>query len=421
MLCIVPDSSPEMLCIVPDSSPEKMIVDEDESLDNQEHQGHVSVDEEFSQTESQSICFNTDDNVCEDEEMNSDTIVDHLEILNSEIIESVENTESSARGMLFYEIHSSTEKMVVDEDELPNLYNKIQPSLENQEHPKQLRIEEEFSQTESQSMSTNSDFITQSGSEIISLNFEHISATVDDVIKDEELNSDNTVEFLDDTSDSESEKSLISIYQLRDDESTSQLSPKSDESVEVLTKEYKISMELTDDDETMDQLCSECEIPVERITDENQTSPNYSNLEDHLQEINHNCDKKDYIHDNNNIAGFCTIELNNHQNTFNNGSYKPITGDFVEAYVNYIRSEAIPATKQVNEMHLPFDVVMSPPSTPDSTSQPVAVTKKRGRPKGSKNQKKPSVRTVPTVVERFVVHSLNYMISKHNHLHLCVI
>ena len=34
----------------------------------------------ITQIESQRILFNTDDNVCENEEMNSDTFVDHLEI-----------------------------------------------------------------------------------------------------------------------------------------------------------------------------------------------------------------------------------------------------------------------------------------------------------------------------------------------------
>ncbi|CAO1313228.1 unnamed protein product [Diamesa tonsa] len=434
------ESNPsEMLCFVPESSPKKMIVDDDEltnlynkthqSLDNQEHQELKSDDEEFSQTESQSINSNSDlitqsisestslnfeqisdseDEISEDEEFNLDTIVDHNGNSKIEMLDSEEKTESSAGELLCCGLDSNHEKMIVDEDELPNLYNNAHPSLENQEPPGQSTMEEECSQTESQSTNSHSDLITHSVSKI--MGFEQVSATGDDVSKDE----DTIVEFLDDTSDSDSEKSLISVYQLNDeyDETASQFSQKLDETVEEL-EEYKISVEqLTEDckivsivrmdeehDDAMEQLSSECDIPVERINDEMT-----NDYEEHLQEMKRNCDKNEYIHDNNNIAGFRAIEMNNYQKISKHNSYNPATGDYIEAYVNYVNSETIPATNQ--DLLLPLDFVMSPPSTPDSTSQPkIAVIKKRGRPKGSKNRKRPFVRTlIVPVVESPRIH-----------------
>lgn len=143
------------------------------------------------------------------------------------------------------------------------------------------------------------------------------------------------------------------------------------------------------EEELARQLREECDKSAETLTDECEKSPFYSNVE-YLEEIEDNCDKNEYLnlHDNDELL----VVINNDNSTgfdirpsqYNNeiisniDFYEETTGEFVEAYIKYIKSE----TKPVTELLPHYDFVVSSLNAPDSTTIPTSTNKKRGRPKG---------------------------------------
>lgn len=386
----IESNATEMLCFVLDSSPEVMNVDEDEvtnlydktdlPLENNHGKCNESVEQLIETTSLTCKPLSIKEEISQSDlpsiESNSEQISDHDEEVSEEL--NSNSSESSEDEVLYSNSCESSEDEDLNSD-------RSEASVDKELNS---NISNPFKKTSLVICDLHVEQPTIIDSCCV---FDEPSDKFN--IPEDEMNEDHDI-----SSENESVNSLLTVHQLNDvyEESTSQLSQKYDDSMDQLSDEY---------DEPMKEIGEEFKMSLDQqknseisVVSEEQLKYESAECDNSVKQIIDECKKRDcdikkYVKYNNNKVpdyNISVIELNNNQ----------VKEECLENYKSYLKPETKPAT----ELLPPYDLVMSPPSHPDSTSLPQnEKTKKKGRPKGSKNRTK-IVRVSPPIQERLVFH-----------------